>query len=242
MYHGMLSLPRKFWSATGLTPRLSPAGLPFPLFNSSIPLYTHSYKRTEKGRARLMEEKAKKEKENTVPQDKFLETRSVMLTGEINMESADKVIRQLLVLENESDEPIRMFINSPGGDVNSGLAIYDMVKFIRNDVFMIGTGLIASAATLVLLAVDPPYRFGLPNSTYLIHQPMSEMQGVATDVEIYTKQLEKTKDRLNRIISDQTGQPLDIVANDTDRDYWLDSAGALEYNLITKIITKREEL
>ncbi len=189
-----------------------------------------------------MDEKDKKEKENGAGQDKFLETRSVMLTGEINMESAEKVIKQLLILENESDEPIRMFINSPGGDVNSGLAIYDMVRFIRNDVFMIGTGLIASAATLVLLSVDAPYRLGLPNSTYLIHQPMSEMQGVATDVEIYTNQLEKTKERLNRIISDQSGQPLEVVAKDTDRDYWLDAEGALKYNLISKIVSKRDEL
>lgn len=189
-----------------------------------------------------MEEKETKEKETAANQDKFLETRSVLLTGEINMESAEKVIRQLLILEKESDEPIRMFINSPGGDVNSGLAIYDMVRFIRNDVFMIGTGLIASAATLVLLAVDAPYRLGLPNSTYLIHQPMSEMQGVATDVEIYTNQLEKTKERLNRIISDQSGQPLEIVSRDTDRDYWLDAEGALTYNLISKIVNKRDEL
>lgn len=136
---------------------------------------------------------------NDVPQDKFLQTRSVMLTGEINKESAEKVIKQLLVLEHESKEPIKIFINSPGGDVEAGLAIFDMVRFIENDVFMIGMGLIASAATLVLLAVDSEHRLGLPNSTYLIHQPMSRMEGVATDVEIYAKQLEKTRDRLNNI-------------------------------------------
>ena len=179
---------------------------------------------------------------NDVPQDKFLQTRSVMLTGEINKESAEKIIKQLLVLEHEGKEPIRMYINSPGGDVEAGLAIYDMVRFIENDVYMIGMGLIASAATLVLLAVDSKHRVGLPNSTYLIHQPMSRMEGVATDVEIYAKQLEKTRDRLNTIISEQTGQSLEVITRDTDRDYWLDAQGALEYHLIEKIVEHRGDL
>ncbi len=179
---------------------------------------------------------------NDVPQDKFLQTRSVMLTGEINKESAEKVIKQLLVLEHESKEPIKIFINSPGGDVEAGLAIFDMVRFIENDVFMIGMGLIASAATLVLLAVDSEHRLGLPNSTYLIHQPMSRMEGVATDVEIYAKQLEKTRDRLNNIFSEQTGQALEVITRDTDRDYWLDAQGALEYHLISKIVEHRGDL
>ncbi|NCB00656.1 MAG: ATP-dependent Clp protease proteolytic subunit [Spirochaetia bacterium] len=179
---------------------------------------------------------------NDVSQDKFLQTRSVMLTGEINKESAEKIIKQLLVLEHESKEPIKVFINSPGGDVEAGLAIFDMVRFIENEVYMIGMGLVASAATLILLAVDSKYRVGLPNSTYLIHQPMSKMEGVATDVEIYAKQLEKTRDRLNLIISEQTGQPLEIITRDTDRDYWLDAQGALEYHLIDKIIEHRENL
>lgn len=191
-----------------------------------------------------MAENDKKENNqiNDVPQDKFLQTRSVMLTGEINKESAEKVIKQLLVLEHESKEPIRMYINSPGGDVEAGLAIYDMVRFIENEVYMIGMGLVASAATLVLLAVDSKYRVGLPNSTYLIHQPMSRMEGVATDVEIYAKQLEKTRDRLNNIVSEQTGQSLEVISRDTDRDYWLDADGALEYHLIDKIVQHREDL
>ncbi|MDC7245730.1 MAG: ATP-dependent Clp protease proteolytic subunit [Sphaerochaetaceae bacterium] len=189
-----------------------------------------------------MAENENKETKEELPVDKFLQTRSVMLTGEINKESAEKVIKQLLILENESDEPIKMFINSPGGDVEAGLAIFDMVRFIKNDVYMIGMGLIASAATLVLLAVDSEHRLGLPNSTYLIHQPMSKMEGVATDVEIYAKQLEKTRDILNAIISEQTGQPLDVVARDTDRDFWLDAKGALSYHLISKIIEKRSDL
>ncbi|HLW22538.1 MAG TPA: ATP-dependent Clp protease proteolytic subunit, partial [Sphaerochaetaceae bacterium] len=100
----------------------------------------------------------------------------------------------------------------------------------------------ASAATVVLLAVPAEHRFGLPNSSYLIHQPMSRMEGVATDIEIYARQLEKTRDRLNVIISEQTGQSIDIVKKDTDRDYWLDAQEALAYGLISKIVQNRREI
>lgn len=188
------------------------------------------------------EKTEKKENGADIVADKFLQTRSIMLSGEIDKESAEKVIKQMLILEAESDEPIRIFINSPGGDVDAGFAIYDMAKFIKNEVYMIGMGLIASAATLVLLAVPAERRLGLPNSSYLIHQPMSRMEGVATDIEIYTKQLERTRDRLNDIISSQTGQSLDIVKRDTDRDYWLDAKEALSYGLISKVVENRSEI
>ncbi len=188
------------------------------------------------------EKNEKKENGTDVMSDKYLQTRSIMLSGEIDKESAEKVIKQLLILEAENDDPIRVFINSPGGDVDAGFAIYDMVRFIKNEVYMIGMGLIASAATLVLLAVPAEHRIALPNSSYLIHQPMSRMEGVATDIEIYTKQLERTRDRLNTIISEQTGQPIDVVKKDTDRDYWLDAQEALSYGLISKIIQNRGEI
>jgi ATP-dependent Clp protease protease subunit len=165
-----------------------------------------------------------------------------MLSGEIDKESAEKVVKQLLILEAENDEPIKIFINSPGGDVDAGFAIYDMARFVKNEVYMIGMGLVASAATLVLLAVPAERRLGLPNSSYLIHQPMSRMEGVATDIEIYAKQLERTRDRLNAIVSAQTGQPLDVVKRDTDRDYWLDSKEALAYGLISKVVENRTEI
>lgn len=188
------------------------------------------------------EKNEKKENGTDVMSDKYLQTRSIMLSGEIDKESAEKVIKQLLILEAENDDPIRVFINSPGGDVDAGFAIYDMVRFIKNEVYMIGMGLIASAATLVLLAVPAEHRIALPNSSYLIHQPMSRMEGVATDIEIYTKQLERTRDRLNTIISEQTDQPIDVVKKDTDRDYWLDAQEALSYGLISKIIQNRGEI
>ncbi len=189
-----------------------------------------------------MAESEKKEQSADVMTERFLQTRSIMLSGSIDKESAEKVIKQLLILENISDEPIKIFINSPGGDVDAGFAIFDMVRFIKNRVYMIGMGLIASAATLVLLAVDKEDRLALPNSSYLIHQPMSKMEGVATDIEIYATQLEKTRSRLNVIISEQTGQSLETVEKDTDRDYWLDAHQAIEYGLINKIIKNAAEL
>jgi ATP-dependent Clp protease protease subunit len=190
----------------------------------------------------LMAETEKKEQNENMVSDKFLQTRSILLSGEIDKESAEKIVKQMLILESEGDDPIRMFINSPGGDVDAGFAIYDMARFIKNDVYMIGMGLIASAATLVLLAVPAEFRIGLPNSSYLIHQPMSRMEGVATDIEIYARQLERTRDRLNGIISSQTGQPLEVVARDTDRDHWLDAQEALSYGLISKIAQNRREI
>ena len=174
--------------------------------------------------------------------DKLLKTRSLLLPGEINKDSADKLIKDLLVLEAESSDPVRIFINSPGGDVDAGFAIYDMVRFVTCPVIMIGMGLVASAASLILLAVPAERRIGLPNSSYLIHQPLSEMKGNATDIEIHAMQLEKIKAKLNRIISDATGTDLETVASDTDRDHWLDADQAVAYGLISRIVPSRDEL
>jgi len=189
-----------------------------------------------------MAENEQKEAAADVMSDKLLRTRSVLLSGEIDKESADKVIRQLLIMDSESSEPIKMFINSPGGDVEAGLAIFDMVRFIASPVVMVGMGLVASAATIVLLAVPAERRLALPNSSYLIHQPMSKMEGVATDIEIYTRQLERLRLRLNSIISGQTGQTLNVVAADTDRDYWMTAEEAKTYGLVTRIIELKTEI
>jgi ATP-dependent Clp protease, protease subunit len=175
--------------------------------------------------------------------EKFLKTRQVILSGEINKDLADKIVRQLLVLEADSDtKTIYMYIDSPGGDVDAGFAIFDMIRFLKAPVVLIGMGLIASAASLVLLAVPKEYRVGLPNSHYLIHQPMSGMKGVATDIEIHAKELAKTHTKLNQIIAEETGKPVDQVAKDTDRDHWLDAEEAKEYGLISMVVSKREEL
>jgi Protease subunit of ATP-dependent Clp proteases len=175
--------------------------------------------------------------------EKFLKTRQIILSGEIDKDLADKIVRQLLVLEADSDKKtIYMYIDSPGGDVDAGFAIFDMIRFITAPVVLIGMGLIASAAALVLLAVPKDRRVGLPNSHYLIHQPMSGMKGVATDIEIHAKELAKTHAKLNQIIAGETGKPVEQVAKDTDRDHWLDAGEAKDYGLISTVINKREDL
>jgi len=193
---------------------------------------------------RLEDKEAKKEEStNPVMGDKLLKTRSVMLSGEINKESAEKIITQLLILEQEdSEKEIKIFINSPGGDVDAGYAIYDMVRFISCPVIMIGAGLVASAASLVLIAVPKERRIGLPNSTYLIHQPMSGMKGVASDIEIYSKQIEQLRVKLDTAIAVATGKSVEEVKKDTERDHWLFSEQAKEYGLIDRIVENRKDL
>lgn len=190
------------------------------------------------------EEETKKAPEAPNPlQEKFLKTRQIILSGEINKDLAEKIVSQLLILEADDDKKtIYMYIDSPGGDVDAGFAIFDMIRFIKAPVVLIGMGLIASAATLVLLAVPKEMRVGLPNSRYLIHQPMSGMQGVATDIEIHAKEMEKTRAILNKLIADETGTSLEQVTKDTERDYWLDADEAVKYGLISKTIAKRTDL
>ena len=189
------------------------------------------------------EDEEKKQKAPEQFSDKFLKTRQIILTGEINKELADSIVRQLLILDSEDEEaPIYMYIDSPGGDVDAGFAIFDVIRYVKAPVYLIGMGLIASAATLVLLSVDKDRRFGLPNSRYLIHQPLGGMRGVATDIEIYAKDMEKIRAKLNKIISDQTGTLLEQVTKDTDRDYWLDSDEAVKYGLISKIVASKSDL
>ena len=189
------------------------------------------------------EEDEKKQKAPEQFSERFLKTRQIILTGEINKELADSIVRQLLILDSEDEKsPIYMYIDSPGGDVDAGFAIFDMIRFIKAPVYLIGMGLIASAATLVLLAVDKEFRIGLPNSRYLIHQPLGGMRGVATDIEIYAKDMEKIRAKLNSLIAEQTGTSLEQVTKDTERDFWLDSDEAVKYGLISKIIAKKSEL
>lgn len=184
----------------------------------------------------------KKEMQDNPANDRFLKTRSLLLSGEINKESADKFIKDLLILEHENSEPIKVFINSPGGDVDAGFAIYDMIRFVSCEVTIIGMGLVASAAALILLAVPKERRIALSNSSYLIHQPLSQMKGNATEIEIHTMWLERLKEKLNRIISEETGKSLDQVSKDTDRDHWLTAEEAKEYGLVNKVIKERKEI
>jgi len=173
---------------------------------------------------------------------KMLKTRTILLSGEINKELAEKTIRQLLLMEDMNGEPIRIFIDSPGGDADAGYAIFDMIRFVKPDVWTIGMGLVASAAAIIQLASPRERRVGLPNSHYLIHQPLSGIRGVATDIEIHAKELEKLREKINRLIAEETGNPYDQVEKDTDRDYWMNAAEAVNYGLISRVITNRNEI
>ncbi len=192
------------------------------------------------------EEKEKKKDKNGEGSidfsEKMMETRTILLSGEVNKELAEKVVRQLLLLEADGDDPIKVFIDSPGGDVDAGFAIFDMMRFVKPDVYTIGMGLVASAGALILLASPKEHRIGLPNSHYLIHQPLSGIRGVATEIEIHAKELEKLRQKLNRLISNETGQELPKVEKDTDRDYWMNADEAVSYGLLSRVIRKRDEL
>jgi len=173
---------------------------------------------------------------------KMLKTRTILLSGEIRKGLAEKTIRQLLLMEAMGDDPVRIFIDSPGGDADAGYAIFDMIRFIKPPVWTIGMGLVASAAAIIQLASPKERRVGLPNSHYLIHQPLSGIRGVATDIEIHAKELEKLRGKINRLIADETGNPFEQVEKDTDRDYWMNASEAVNYGLISKIVSKREEI
>ncbi|MDR2094001.1 MAG: ATP-dependent Clp protease proteolytic subunit [Treponema sp.] len=173
---------------------------------------------------------------------KMLKTRTILLSGEIKKDLAERTIRQLLLLEDMGDDPIRIFIDSPGGDADAGYAIFDMVRFVRPPVWTIGMGLVASAAAIIALASPRERRVGLPNSHYLIHQPLSGIRGVATDIEIHARELDKLREKINKLIAAETGAPVEQVKKDTDRDYWMNAEEAVQYGLISKVIIRRDEL
>ena len=190
----------------------------------------------------MSEEKDVKDTGKQDNNETLLKTRSILISGEIDKKMAEKVVSQLLMLEAENDDPIKVFIDSPGGDVDSAYAIFDMIRFVKPKVTMIAMGLAASAGVLVLLAGDKENRFGFPNSHYLIHQPLSGIRGVATEIEIHAKEIEKTRQKINALIAKETGKSLAQVEKDTDRDYWLSAEEALDYGLISKIISNRSQL
>ncbi|POR03602.1 ATP-dependent Clp protease proteolytic subunit [Alkalispirochaeta sphaeroplastigenens] len=174
--------------------------------------------------------------------DRMLKTRTILISGEINKDLAERVVRQLLILEQEGDDPIRVFIDSPGGDADAGYGIFDTIRFVTPQVWTVGIGLVASAGALILLAAEKERRLAFPNSHYLIHQPLSGIRGVATDIEIHAREIEKMRARINLLISRETGKPLEQVERDTDRDYWMSAEDAVEYGLVSRVVTHRSEM
>jgi ATP-dependent Clp protease protease subunit len=174
--------------------------------------------------------------------EKLFKSRSISIFGQINEKIARSVTEQLLALSAESDDVITIYISSPGGHVESGDVIYDMIKFIKPTVRVVGTGWVASAATNIYLAAKKENRYSLPNTRYLVHQPSGGSQGDATDIKIQMEQIIKTKERINKIISEETGRPLDQVEKDTDRDYWMSVDEAIEYGIVSKVISSVNDI
>jgi len=174
--------------------------------------------------------------------EKLFKSRSISVFGQINEKTARSVTEKLLALASDSDDPITIYISSPGGHVESGDVIYDMIKFVKPEVRVVGTGWVASAATNIYLAAKKENRFSLPNTRFLVHQPSGGSQGDATDIQIQADQIIKTKARINKIISEETGRPLEQVETDTDRDYWMSVDEAIAYGIVGKVILSSGEL
>ena len=172
----------------------------------------------------------------------LIKNRTLTLFGEINQDVARRTAEKLLALAFESDEPITLYIGSPGGHVESGDTIFDMIRFIKPVVRTVGTGWVGSIATHIYLASEKENRFALPNTRFLIHQPSGGFGGDATDIQIHAREIVKTRERINGIIASQTGRTLESVAEDTARDYWMSAEESVEYGLVGKIISDIGEI
>ena len=173
---------------------------------------------------------------------KLLETRTIVLFGEINQSLADRISSQLLLLQNMGDDPIKVFINSQGGHVESGDTIHDMIKFVKPKVIIVGTGWVASAGITIYLAANKEDRLSLPNTRYMIHQPLGGVQGQASDIKIEAEEIIKMRARINKLISDATGQSLENVDRDTLRNHWMDTNQAKDYGIVSRVISGIEEV
>ncbi len=174
---------------------------------------------------------------------RLLKERVIFLVGPVEDHMANLIVAQLLFLESENpDKDIHLYINSPGGVVTAGLAIYDTMQFIKPDVSTMCIGQAASMGALLLAGGAPGKRYSLPHSRVMIHQPLGGFQGQASDIDIHAREILQTRDRLNRILAKHTGQPLEKIQQDTDRDFFMSSTEALEYGLIDKVLTTRVKL
>ncbi len=175
-------------------------------------------------------------------EEKLLKNRTILIYGEINMELAMDITKRLLILDAESQDEIRIFINSPGGHVESGDTIFDMIRFVKSPVKVIGTGWVASAGALIFAAAERENRYSLPNTRFLLHQPAGGASGQAADIAIEAQEIIKMRRRLNETFARQTGQPIEKVEEDTDRNFWMSAEQARDYGLVGKIIGTIDEL
>jgi ATP-dependent Clp protease protease subunit len=179
----------------------------------------------------------------SIPVDKHLfDARTVLITGGITQELARDVTARLFALAHVSADPITVVVSSPGGHVESGDMIHDAIRFIRPTVRMVGTGWVASAGALIYISVPREQRFCTPNTRFLLHQPSGGAGGPATDIEIQAREIIKMRDRLNRMFADATGQPIERIEKDTDRDYWMSPEEAIAYGLVGRVVASGQDL
>lgn len=188
------------------------------------------------------EQEEKQQNLSAIYKEKLLKERTVLVYGEITQDLAREVTSQLLLLAAVNDDPITMYINSQGGHVESGDTIHDIMRFIKPEVKVVGTGWVASAGITIYLGADKENRYSLPNTRYMIHQPAGGVQGQSVEIEIEAREIIRVRERVNRIISEQTGQPLEKVRQDTDRNFWLSVDEAKEYGIVGKIITSSDDI
>lgn len=175
-------------------------------------------------------------------EDRLFKARTILIYGGIDQKLAERVTARLLALQYESDDPITIFINSQGGHVESGDTIYDMIKFVKPEVRIVGTGWVASAGALIYAAVKRENRFSLPNTRFLLHQPSGGAGGSASEIEIHAREIIRMRKRLNEILARETGQTYERIAKDTERDYWMSAEDAKAYGLVGRIIQNASEL
>jgi ATP-dependent Clp protease protease subunit len=195
------------------------------------------------------EEEEEEEKEEKAGRDgeflgqSLMKSRIILISDAIDHKLTNRVVAQLLYLDsNDAEKPIKIFINSPGGSADDGFAIYDMIRFVRAPVKIISAGLSASAATVIMMAAKKENRFALPNARIMIHQPSVRAFGGAEDLRRTAEQILKLRQRINELYAQETGQPLDKVADDTDRDYWMTAQEAIEYGLISRVVSNAGDL
>jgi ATP-dependent Clp protease protease subunit len=173
---------------------------------------------------------------------RMLQTRTVLISGGVDDKLAEKVIAQLLILDADNHDPIRVMITSQGGHVDSGFAIFDMLRFIESPIITIGAGWVASIAVPILFGAPKEQRYALPNTRFLLHQPSGGTGGQASDIRIEAEEILKVRDRLNTLIANETGQPVEKVARDSDRNFWMDAEQAKEYGLVSQVVSSNSEI
>lgn len=188
------------------------------------------------------EQKTPEPKTSELLEEKLLKARNVLIFGPITQTLSKQVSERLIALASENDEEIRIFVNSPGGHVESGDTIHDLIKFLRPKIKVIGTGWVASAGALIYLAAAKENRYCLPNTRFLLHQPSGGAGGQASDIAIQAREIIKMRERLNKIIAAETGQTVERVEKDTERDHWMTAEEAVEYGVCAKIISRWDEL